>query len=140
MPVQVSPTLLTTYLAAAGRQALSHEELTERSRWAAIQARYQLEATRDVLLGTEDFVELGVGAGFHQIYDAENPELAELVLTDTSEAEQGDAEDREKAAAQQLDVVIGALKVLSESDEPQQLEKAGNLLTRVFGSAAPAAA
>ena len=140
MPAQVSPSLLSAYLAAAGRQVLSEKEFSERSRWALAQGRYQLEIACDVLTGKRPFLETSASAGLRQLSAgrqqreaAESPQLAEVVLRVLPGGTiDGDLEEREKNAAQRINQVLEAFEAIEEDAQSARAMEAAQLVCEVF--------
>jgi hypothetical protein len=121
MPARVSPSLLSTYLVAAARQAGEGAELSARSRWAIDHARHQLKASRDVLSGQESFLGSNSSSGPTGVGILEangTSELAEIALRGGPELSAGvSIEDRERLAVKRLDGVLSDLEAL-ESERP----------------------
>lgn len=140
MPAQISPSLLSAYLAAAGRQALSEEGLSERSRWALAQGRYQLEIAHDVLTGKRHFLETSASAGLRQLSAGRqqreatgSPQLAEVVLRALpAETAEGDLEAHEKDAAQRINQVLEAFEAIKEDARSTRTAEAAQLVYDVF--------
>jgi hypothetical protein len=144
MPAQVSPILLSAYLAAAGRQVLSETKLSERSRWALAQGRYQLEAACDVLTGKRPFLETSASGALRQLSAgrqqreaaAESPHLAEVVLRVLPGGTLDDElEAREKNAAQRINRVLEAFEAIEDDAQSARATEAAELVCKVFAEA-----
>lgn len=128
MSTQVSPSLLTTYLAAAARQVIDGGELSARSRWAIAHAQAQLRANHDVISEKETFLPPAPSAGFHKRSPEEEPDLAEIVLSAHPGPDEGDM--RKDIATEELGGVLTDLQALSEAES----EAAAQHVLEIFGA------
>ena len=140
--MNVTPSVLTTYLAAAARQVLQGAELSDRSRWAIAHARAELKANRDVITGTEAFLTLDPSAGVRQLKAREDLDLAEIVLSAKAGGEAeigGDISAHEERAAAELNSVIADLDAVSGVEGNTEATAAAERLLEVFAQGSGAA-